>query len=214
MYQILYAGAQSTAGGALSYFAGTTDCTNTTPENCKLFQYPAKVSATGSVSGGTITITVPLATGFGVPVHGTTLYNATAFTFGRDDATADIYADVDSTHSFDYPLGTVAQTDCGAPTAVRMLGFGARPTRGGVILRWRTASENAVLGFNVWRRGTRGESRVNRSLVAARGTVAGASYRLIDRAARAGRSYIYRLQIVSRDGSRSWYGSARVRVTG
>ena len=104
VYQILYAGAQSTAGGALSYFAGTTDCTNTTPGNCKLFQYPAKVSATGSVSGGTITITVPLATGFGVPVHGTALYNATAFTFGRDDATADLYADVDATAPFDVPV--------------------------------------------------------------------------------------------------------------
>ena len=73
----------------------------TTPGNCKLLQYPAKVSANGGVSGNTITITVPLATGFGVPVHGTTLYNASAFTFGRDDATVDLYADVDATAPFD-----------------------------------------------------------------------------------------------------------------
>jgi len=56
------------------------------------------------VSGNTITIDVPLASGFGTPVHGTTLYNATAFTFGRDDATADIYADVDASPTFDVRL--------------------------------------------------------------------------------------------------------------
>jgi hypothetical protein len=104
VYQILYAGAESTAGGALKYFAGVTDCTETTPGNCKLLQYPAKATANGSVSGSTITITVPLATGFGAPVHGTTLYNATAFTFGRDSSTADIYADVDATAPFDVPV--------------------------------------------------------------------------------------------------------------
>lgn len=100
VYQILYVGAQA-SGGALSYFAGTTDCTQTTPGNCKLLQYPAKVPAQGSVSGNTITIDVPLATGFGVPVHGKTLYNASAFTFGRNDATTDLYADVDATAPFD-----------------------------------------------------------------------------------------------------------------
>jgi hypothetical protein len=101
VYQILYVGAQSTAGGALGYFAGTSDCTETTPGNCKLLQYPAKSQPQGSVSGNTITIDVPLSTGFGIPVHGKTLYNATAFTFGRDNATADIYADVDATAPFD-----------------------------------------------------------------------------------------------------------------
>jgi hypothetical protein len=104
VYQILYAGAESSAGGALTFFAGSSDCTSTTPGNCKLFQYPAKVAATGSVIGNTITITVPLASGFGIPVHGTTLYNATAFTFGRDDATTDLYADVDATAPFDVPV--------------------------------------------------------------------------------------------------------------
>jgi hypothetical protein len=105
VYPIFYVGAQSTAGGPLGYFAGTVSCTNTTPGNCKVFQYPAKVTATGSVSGNTITLTVPLATGFGVPVHGTTLYNVSGFTFGRDDDTADLYADVDATAPFDVKVG-------------------------------------------------------------------------------------------------------------
>ena len=69
-----------------------------------MLQYPATPAASGTVAGNTISITVPLATGFGVPVHGTTLYNASAFTFGRDDATADLYADVDATAPFDVPV--------------------------------------------------------------------------------------------------------------
>ena len=44
---------------------------------------------------------IVLASGFGVPVHGTTLYNAAAFTFGRNNASTDLYADVDATAAFD-----------------------------------------------------------------------------------------------------------------
>ena len=46
-------------------------------------------------------------TGFGVPIDGTTLYNVTAFTFGRNDSFDDLYADVDATPPFDYVLGSV-----------------------------------------------------------------------------------------------------------
>jgi hypothetical protein len=44
---------------------------------------------------------VPLATGFGRPIHGTTLYNVTGFTFGRNNDTTDLYADVDASAPFD-----------------------------------------------------------------------------------------------------------------
>ena len=104
VYPIFYVGAQSTGGGAPTFFAGTVECTDTTPGNCKVIQYPAKVAATGSVAGNTISITVPLANGFGRPIHGTRLYNATAFTFGRDDDTTDLYADVDASPPFDVRL--------------------------------------------------------------------------------------------------------------
>ena len=36
-----------------------------------------------------------------VAIHGTTLYNVTGFTFGRDNDTTDIYADVDASAPFD-----------------------------------------------------------------------------------------------------------------
>ena len=104
-YRIFYVGAESTAATAPQYFAGSTTCTDTTPGNCKVVDYPRTMTATGRVCGNTISVDVPVNGGFGIglPV-GNTLYNVTAFTFGRNDAN-DIYADVDASHSFDFALG-------------------------------------------------------------------------------------------------------------
>jgi Dockerin type I domain len=79
------------------------------PGACKIVFYPAEVSATGCVLGNTIAIEVPLSNGFGTgrPINGTTLYNVTAFSGGRNSAD-DIYADADSTRSFDYTLGNIS----------------------------------------------------------------------------------------------------------
>jgi hypothetical protein len=41
-----------------------------------------------------------------VPIDGKTLYNVTGFAFGRSNSVDDLYADVDSTPSFDYALGS------------------------------------------------------------------------------------------------------------
>ena len=48
------------------------------------------------------------------------------------------------------------------------------------------------------------------SLVAAKGSVSGASYRFLDRSAGRGVSYRYRIKALSRDGTASWFGSVRV----
>src|SRR5919108_695908 len=104
-YRIFYVGAESTGGQAPQYFAGSTTCTETTPGNCKVVNYPATMTAQGRVCGNIISVDVPVNGGFGVglPV-GSTLYGVTAFTFGRNDPN-DIYADVDATHAFDFSLG-------------------------------------------------------------------------------------------------------------
>ncbi|MDX6490824.1 MAG: hypothetical protein QOD43_1069 [Gaiellaceae bacterium] len=105
-YRIFYVGAESTAGLAPQYFAGSTTCTDTTPQNCKLSQYPRTMAAQGRVCGNTISVDVPVNGGFGlgVPV-GKTLYNVTAFSFGRNNDNTDVYSDVDATHAFDFALG-------------------------------------------------------------------------------------------------------------
>ena len=100
---------------------------------------------------------------------------------------------------------------CGqGPTGVELASFAARRAKGGVTVTWRTANERNIAGFNVWRAG----KKLNRALIAAKrsGTVAGASYQLVDRSARAGVRYTYRLQAVTRDGSRSWLRQSTVRA--
>ncbi|HYZ18290.1 MAG TPA: post-COAP-1 domain-containing protein [Gaiellaceae bacterium] len=115
-YRIFYVGAESAAGGPLTFFAGSGDsahdavagdgCLTTTAENCKVVQYRAEVAASGSVSGNVITIDVPLQGGFGAnrPIFGSTLYNVTAFSGGRTSAPYDVYADLDATRSFDFQI--------------------------------------------------------------------------------------------------------------
>lgn len=98
------------------------------------------------------------------------------------------------------------------PTAVRLVSFAASDARGRVALRWRTAGENDAVGYNIWRGRLGAEKKINRTLIPARGAVGGAAYRLVDPTVRRGGSYVYRLQIVNRDGSRSWHGNARVRT--
>ncbi len=104
-YRVFYVGAESTGGLAPQFFAGSTTCTDTTPQNCKVVDYPRTMAVQGRVCGNTISVDVPVNGGFGIglPV-GNALYNVTAFTFGRNDAN-DLYADVDATHSFDFALG-------------------------------------------------------------------------------------------------------------
>ena len=124
-YRIFYVGAQSAGGTAPTFFAGTGTAEDANgvsgngclvypglsgPKTCKILFYPAEVAATGCISGNTITITVPKVNGFGhpFPINGTTLYNVTAFSGGRDADNEIVYADVDSTRSFDYTLGNVS----------------------------------------------------------------------------------------------------------
>jgi hypothetical protein len=77
----------------------------------------------------------------------------------------------------------VAQTQ---PLAVTVASLSARSAAQGVLLRWRTGTEVDLLGFQVYR--SRGHSwqRITHSLIAAKGSVSGASYRFLDRTARRG----------------------------
>jgi hypothetical protein len=118
-YRLFYIGAESVGGGPLTFFAGSgtsnnnavpgNGCTNTTPENCKIVQYPNEVvllPGAGSISGNVITIDVPLQGGFGPgrPILGSTNYNVTALSGGRNNSSTDIHADLDATKAFDFPL--------------------------------------------------------------------------------------------------------------
>jgi hypothetical protein len=110
----------------------------------------------------------------------------------------------------DNGLITVTYT---TPTAVTLALAGATRTNKDVVVRWRTRTEVDLLGFQVYR--SRGHSwqRISRSLIAANGSVSGASYRFLDRTARTARRgvpYSYRIKAMNRDGTASWFGPVRV----
>jgi hypothetical protein len=96
------------------------------------------------------------------------------------------------------------------PSAVTLASASAHRTAKGVLLRWRTGTEVDLLGFQVYR--SRGHSwrRITHSLIAANGSVSGALYRFLDKRARHGVSYRYRIKAVNRDGTASWFGPVRV----
>jgi uncharacterized repeat protein (TIGR01451 family) len=120
-YRIFYLGAESTLGAAPTFFAGSGDaasedgvpgdgCFTRNPEECKIVLYPPEVAATGSVAGDTISVEVPIQGGFGAdrPIKSDSIYNVTAFTFGRSQPPANptasdlLYTEADSTRSFDF----------------------------------------------------------------------------------------------------------------
>ena len=95
-------------------------------------------------------------------------------------------------------------------TAVRVRTLTAAATRRGAIVRWRTASEIDTLGFHVYRQVNGKRLRLTRALIAAKGRGA---YSFLDRKAPKGKSVRYWVQVVDLDGTRSWYGPARVLRT-
>jgi hypothetical protein len=93
-----------------------------------------------------------------------------------------------------------------AVTAAMFASARVTSTKQGELLRWRTASETDLLYFQVYR--SRGHSwqRISRSPIAANGSVAGASYRFLDRTAKSPRGFRYRIKAFNRDGTASWFG--------
>lgn len=91
--------------------------------------------------------------------------------------------------------------------AVTFRSLSAGRVQGGVRVTWRTASELDTLGYRVYREANGRRVRVNGKLIAAKGR---GSYAFLDRKAPRAKSVRYWIQVVDTDGSRSWYGPARV----
>ena len=108
-------------------------------------------------------------------------------------------------------LGMTGSVTVNPPTAVTFSVFAATRTPNGVLVGWRTGTELATLGFNVFREYAGKRIRVNGAPVLARSSTAGFSYAVLDRRApRAAHHLRYRLQVLGLDGSRSWYGPVQV----
>jgi hypothetical protein len=113
-------------------------------------------------------------------------------------------------HSTVYPGGEI-RGQLSGPTSVALRSGAASRTPAGVLVRWRTASEADVLGFNLYR-STKGRLvRLNRSLIgSAGGPASGHWYSWLDRTAPRG-MVGYRLEAVNLNGARSWVSSFRSR---
>lgn len=97
------------------------------------------------------------------------------------------------------------------PTAVGVSRFAARRTRSGVRLTWRTGSETAIAGFELYRERGRTRVRLAPRLIDASGGTAGRAYSWLAPRPPEGRDWTYRLRVVHTSGRRSWAGSALAR---
>lgn len=169
-----------------NYFSATAGCPNEDPDP---FPAPAPVPA---------------------PVYGSLL---SGFNGTNPNGDWDLYVLDDCT--LFAPTGSIATWSLeitATPTAVRVSQLRATARGGSVAVRWRTAAETSVLGFNVYRAAGAGATKLNRALIRAKpsGRTGGASYVLVDRRVRAHASYTYRLQTVEMNGRRSWSGSVSI----
>jgi len=106
--------------------------------------------------------------------------------------------------------GTISGLSAGATTPVTFRSVAAARTSKGVTIRWHTASELDMLGFNVYREVKGKRVRANSKLIAGKGR---GLYSFLDRKAPKAKSVRYWIQVVNLDTSRSWYGPARIART-
>ncbi len=104
--------------------------------------------------------------------------------------------------------------DDNSPTAVSLLGFSGQAQRRGILLRWETASELDLVGFNLYRalRPDGPYLQLNSALIPAQhpGSPVGAAYSWLDGGVRAGRIYYYRLEQLSMAGEPILHGPIAV----
>lgn len=114
--------------------------------------------------------------------------------------------------SFDAELGFAS-----APTATSIAKFTAQAvTAARVRVKWHTASEATLVGFNLWRspRAKQSFEKINPALIPAQytGQIRGASYRFQDSGITSGKKYFYRLEILHADDSIEWSDVVFVKV--
>jgi predicted extracellular nuclease len=108
----------------------------------------------------------------------------------------------------DFSTAAPAPQNTTSPTAVRLRSFTARRAGGAVLLRWRTASEAGVAGFDLYR----GATRISHAPARAVDSHFGWAYSFRD--VRPAAAPTYRLAEVRLDGTRAWIASAAVTRTG
>jgi uncharacterized repeat protein (TIGR01451 family) len=235
-----FAGAPDLNGcyGPTDMTIAKTDLPDPVPQNQNL-TYHLTVTNTGvasgpsTTSGVTVTDTLPAGVTFvsATPSVGscsgtTTITCALGIFPGGATATIDIVVNVTAapnstltnratvsavTSDPDASDNTATTTTAvSGPTAVRIRSATAARTGKGVLVRWRTASEAGLLGFNVYREQGAQRLRLNRTLIGVT-AASGGRYSWRDRTPATARSPRYWLQEVRLDGKRVWHGPVAAR---
>lgn len=102
---------------------------------------------------------------------------------------------------------------CAGTTAVTFRSLSAARMRDGVLLRWRTETENRLLRFDVFRGPIGSRAQVNSApiLPAFGGTLQGRAYYYLDRKPLDAPPFPYWLRVSHLDGSRTWHGPTHPR---
>lgn len=115
------------------------------------------------------------------------------------------------------PLATVVNVYPAEATAVEVAEFSAVPTGNAVALTWETAHELEIVGFNLYRAvSPAGQKvRLNAELIPAQavGEMAGAAYTFHDLTAAPATTYLYWLEVVTRQGV-EFHGPVAVQTGG
>lgn len=109
-----------------------------------------------------------------------------------------------------------------APTVAEMGSVSGGITgKGHAVLHWETSNEQRIVGFNVYRRVTHKEGadkrelkQINAELIPAKhpGTLMGDTYRFVDKNAKPGKTYRYRVEVIYNTGERVWTNIVRVKM--
>ncbi|MCG3157582.1 MAG: hypothetical protein DKINENOH_04217 [bacterium] len=101
--------------------------------------------------------------------------------------------------------------ELGAATPVVLMAFSVEPAPTGARLRWRTASEQNLLGFELERRTSSGDYTKLAFIAAAHPAAATGEYEFVDATADRG-EYAYRLKQIDHDGQARYSGEVTIAL--
>lgn len=93
--------------------------------------------------------------------------------------------------------------------------FSAKAKKSQTVLSWQTGTELDVTGFNLWRKGARGDwKKLNRALIPAThpGNIQGGEYKYTDKSVKQGKTYFYKLELINGNTTLTWSDEIQLRI--
>lgn len=114
------------------------------------------------------------------------------------------------------PTATCTFVNLATPLSVYLSDLKVSARANGAKIKWTTANEMPVTGFNVWRSRTRGGAyvKLNAAPLAALhlGELIGDNYVYRDRTVKPGKTYFYKIEVLGGNGTLEWSDVKRLRV--